>query len=84
MYNYLKVKSLLKINLSATQMIQILKVSSIGKKSLKIIGPRCGKDEEGYHIEDYSEQGSYSWDQSMKKGSMKDLKVVLHWENGGW
>lgn len=60
MYIYLKVKSLLKINLKTapTQMIQILKVSSVRKRSLKIIGPRCWKNEKDCQIEDYYEQGS--------------------------
>lgn len=39
-------------------MIQKLKISCIRKRSLKINGPRCRKDEEAYHIEDYYEWGS--------------------------
>lgn len=39
------------------------------KKSLKIIGPRCGKDEEGYENEDYEEQGSLSL--RSKRGGFK-------------
>lgn len=41
-------------------MIQILKVSSVRRRSLKIIGPRMGKDKKGCRIEDYYERGSLS------------------------
>lgn len=58
---------------NVTQIIQILKVSSIRRRSLKIIGPRMGKDKKGYHIEDYYEQDSLSLLSSHEEGKHEGM-----------
>lgn len=76
-YIYLKTFARNKPVNSATQMIQILKITCVRKSLLKIMGHRCGKDERLCHIEDHYEQGSSSLRSKHEEGRHTDLEVVL-------